>query len=214
VPISNSALQTYEENLRQTIQYFFNLEGQIENVIVHIDSSIKNYIQKKERRFLLASKKKEKHLEEVRILQSDLQKSLIGMAHIKQLLVNEINTLQKNNRELQQTFKEMLPLLPFAVSSIPFETSFSSNVQFNILLSLLIEKEIVTKLPLLTATIESSQVNEIIVTLDKFDVNIKEQINEAKSSVAKLMSIIMDTENELDKLFGDVVSNLNQSRQV
>ncbi|WP_431810201.1 hypothetical protein [Lysinibacillus capsici] len=47
MPISNSALQTYEENLRQTIQYFFNLEGQIENVIVHIDSSIKNYIQKK-----------------------------------------------------------------------------------------------------------------------------------------------------------------------
>ncbi|WP_339280569.1 hypothetical protein [Lysinibacillus sp. FSL P2-0066] len=211
MPISNTALQTYEENLRQTIQCFFNLEGQVESVIVHIDSNIKKYIQKKERRFLLASKKKEKHLEELRILQSDLQKSLIGIAHVKQLLVNEINTLQKNNRELQQTFKEMLPLLPFAVSSIPFETSFSSNVQFNILLSLLIEKEIVTKLPLLTATIESSQVNEIIVTLDKFDVNIKEQINEANNSVAKLMSIIMDTENELDKLFGDVVSNLNQS---
>ena len=67
------------------------------------------------------------------------------------------------------------------------------------------------KITLLTATIESSQVNEIIVTLENFDVNIKEQINEAKSSVAKLMSIITDTENELDKLFGDVVSNLNQS---
>lgn len=211
MPISNSALQTYEEKLQQTIQYFFNLEGQVESVIVHIDSSIKNYIQKKERRFLLASKKKEKHLEEVRILQSDLQKSLIGMAHIKQLLVNEINTLQKNNRELQQTLKDMLPLLPFAVSSIPFETSLSLNVQFNIVLFLLIEKEIVTKLPLLTATIESSQVNEIIVTLDNFDVNIKEQINEAKSSAAKLMSIIMDTEIELDRQFDDVVSNLNQS---
>lgn len=211
MPISNTALQTYEENLRQTIQCFFNLEGQVESVIVHIDSNIKKYIQKKERRFLLASKKKEKHLEELRILQSDLQKSLIGIAHVKQLLVNEINTLLKNNRELQQTFKEMLPLLPFAVSSFPLKTSLSSNVQFNILLSLLIEKEIVTKLPLLTATIESSQVNEIIVTLENFDVNIKEQINEAKSSVTKLMSIITDTENELDRQFGDVISNLKQS---
>lgn len=211
MPISNTALQTYEEDLRQTIQCFFNLEGQVESIIVHIDSNIKSYIRKKERGFLLASKKKEKYLRELKILQSDLQKSLIGISHIKQLLVNEINTLLKDSREFQQAFKEMLPLLPFALSSYPFETSLSSNVQFSVFLSPLIEKEIVTKLPLLTAAFESSQVNGIIVTLEKFDVNKKEQINEAKSSVAKLMSSVTETENELDRQFGNVISNLNQS---
>ncbi len=210
MPISNDVLQTYEEDLTQTIQCFFYLEGQVESIVVRLEDNRKSYIQKRNKRFFLGSKKKEKNLQVLGALQADLRKSLIGIAHIKQLLINEVNTLLKSSKHLKQAYKEILPLVPFTVSSYPFETSLATNVQFSVLLLPLIEKEIVSKLPLLTATIESMQAKEIIATLEKLDVNIKEQINEAKSSVANLISILTETENELVRQIGNVSSSLYQ----
>jgi len=210
LPISDAVLQTYEKELRQTIQCFFYLEGQIESIVVRLEDNRKSSVQKRKNRFFLSSKKKEKSLQLLGAVQADLRKSLIVIAHIKQLLLNEVNTLLKTSGQLKQAYKEMLPLLPFAVSSNPLETSLSTNVQFSMFLFPLIENEIVFKLPLLTATIESTYAKEIIATLEKLDVNKHEQINEAKRSVANLISMLTETENELVRQIGNVSSSLYQ----
>lgn len=208
LPISDAVLQTYEKELRQTIQCFFYLEGQIESIVVRIEDNRKSVILKRKKRFFLSSKKNEKSLQVLGAVQADLRKSLIVIAHIKQLLINEVNTLLKTSGHLKQAYKDMLPLLPFTVSSYPFETSLSTNVQFSMFLFPLIEKEIVFQLPLLTATIESTHAKEIIATLGKLDVNKQDHINEAKRNVVNLVSMLTEIENELVKQMGNISSSL------
>lgn len=210
MPISDAVLQTYEKELRQTIQCFFYLEGQIESIVVRLEDNRKSAVQKRKKRFFLSYKKKENSLQLLGAVQADLRKSLIVIAHIKQLLINEVNTLLKTSGRLKQAYKEMLPLLPFALLSYPCETSLSTNVQFSVSLFPLIEKEIGFKLPLLTAAYESTHAKEIFATLEKLDVNINEQIIEAKRSVENLISMLTVTENELVRQMGNISSSLYQ----